>query len=386
MTKVAFVVQRCGLEVNGGAEALCLKIAERMSQYWDVEILTTCALDYVTWKNHYSPGITEVSGVKLQRFLVAQQRDTMAFNSLSEKIYPRLKQASLKEQEDWMLAQGPWSPDLRDYIKQHQDDYDAFIFFTYLYATTYFVLPLVAQKAYLAPLAHDEWSIYMGMWDTFFEKPRGFVFNTVEEWNFLKRRFPEVTLEGPVAGVAVEPPVAYSAEHFRQQYNIYDPFLLYVGRVDPSKGCEELFDYFIKLRSQQTSSRKLVLLGKPTMPISSHPDIIALGFVDEQTKWDALAACDLLVMPSPYERLSIVLLEAWAVGKPVLVNGRCEVLVGQCRRAQGGLWYTSKFEFQVAIEKMDELVRNQLGLQGKSFVEINYVWSKIENKYLSLLR
>jgi glycosyltransferase involved in cell wall biosynthesis len=224
------------------------------------------------------------------------------------------------------------------------------------------------------------------MWDTFFEKPRGFVFNTVEEWNFLKRRFPEVTLEGPVAGVAVDPPVAYSAEHFRQQYNIYEPFLLYIGRVDPSKGCEELFDYFIKLRSQEPSSRKLVLLGKPTMPISSHPDIIALGFVDEQTKWDALAACDLLVMPSPYESLSIVLLEAWAVGKPVLVNGRCEVLVGQCRRAQGGLWYTSKYEFQVAIEKMDELVRNQLGLQGKSFVETNYVWSKIENKYLSLLR
>jgi glycosyltransferase involved in cell wall biosynthesis len=386
MTKAAFVVQRCGLEVNGGAEALCLKIAQRMSQYWDVEILTTCALDYVTWKNHYSPGVTEVSGVKVRRFLVVQQRDTTAFNRLSEKIYPRLKQASLKEQEDWMLAQGPWSPDLRDYIKQHQDDYDAFIFFTYLYATTYFVLPLVAQKAYLAPLAHDEWSIYMGMWDTFFEKPRGFVFNTVEEWNFLKRRFPEVTLEGPVAGVAVEPPVAYSAEHFRQQYNIYEPFLLYIGRVDPSKGCEELFDYFIKLRSQEPSSRKLVLLGKPTMPISSHPDIIALGFVDEQTKWDALAACDLLVMPSPYESLSIVLLEAWAVGKPVLVNGRCEVLVGQCRRAQGGLWYTSKYEFQVAIEKMDELVRNQLGLQGKSFVETNYVWSKIENKYLSLLR
>jgi glycosyltransferase involved in cell wall biosynthesis len=386
MTKAAFVVQRCGLEVNGGAEALCLKIAQRMSQYWDVEILTTCALDYVTWKNHYSPGVTEVSGVKVRRFLVVQQRDTTAFNRLSEKIYPRLKQASLKEQEDWMLAQGPWSPDLRDYIKQHQDDYDAFIFFTYLYATTYFVLPLVAQKAYLAPLAHDEWSIYMGMWDTFFEKPRGFVFNTVEEWNFLKRRFPEVTLEGPIAGIAVEPPVAYSAEHFRQQYNIYEPFLLYIGRVDPSKGCEELFDYFIKLRSQEPSSRKLVLLGKPTMPISSHPDIIALGFVDEQTKWDALAACDLLVMPSPYESLSIVLLEAWAVGKPVLVNGRCEVLVGQCRRAQGGLWYTSKYEFQVAIEKMDELVRNQLGLQGKSFVETNYVWSKIENKYLSLLR
>jgi glycosyltransferase involved in cell wall biosynthesis len=385
MTKVAFVVQRCGLEVNGGAEALCLKIAERMSQYWDTEILTTCALDYMTWQNHYSPGITEISGVKVNRFTVSKQRDIRAFNHLSEKIYPRLKEASIQEQEAWMLAQGPSSPGLIAYVEQHKPEYDAFIFFTYLYATTYFLLPLVAEKAYLAPLAHDEWSIYLNMWDRFFEKPRGFIFNTVEERDFLKRRFPQVNLEGSIAGVAVEPPTSYSAEHFRQQYNIDDPFLLYIGRVDPSKGCEELFDYFIKLRSQELSPRKLVLLGKSTMPIPSHPDIIALGFVDEQTKWDALAACDLLVMPSPYESLSIVLLEAWAIGKPGLVNGKCEVLVGQSRRAQGGLWYTNKDEFQVAIEKMDERVRNQLGLQGRFFVETNYVWSKIERKYLNLL-
>jgi len=386
MTKVAFVVQRCGLEVNGGAEALCLKIAERMSKHWDTEILTTCALDYMTWQNHYSPGITEISGVKVQRFRVSQQRNVKAFNHLSEKIYPRLKEASIKEQEAWMLAQGPCSPDLIAYVKQHEHEYDAFIFFTYLYATTYFLLPLVAEKAYLVPLAHDEWPIYLSIWDTFFEKPRGFVFNTVEERDFLKVRFPKVSLDGPVAGVAVEPPRAYSAEHFRQQYNIYEPFLLYIGRVDPSKGCEELFDYFMDLRSHELSPRKLVLIGKSTMPIPNHPDIIALGFVDEQTKWDALAACDLLVMPSPYESLSIVLLEAWAVGKPVLVNGKCEVLVGQSRRAQAGLWYTSKDEFQVAIEKMHEQVRQQLGLQGKKFVNKNYTWANIENCYLSIIK
>jgi len=384
MTKVAFVVQRCGWEVNGGAETLCLKIAERMSKYWEVEILTTCALDYMTWQNHYSPGVAEVSGVKVKRFKVSNQRDVEAFNHLSEKIYPRLKEASIKEQEEWMQVQGPMSHDLITYVKQHEHEYDAFIFFTYLYATTYFLLPLVAPKAYLVPLAHDEWPIYLSMWDSFFEKPRGFVFNTVEERDFLMARFPKVSLEGSIAGVAVEPPLAYSAEAFRQQYNIYDPFLVYIGRVDASKGCEELCDYFIKLRSHEPGSRKLVLLGKPTMSIPSHPDIIALGFVDEHTKWDALAACDLLVMPSPYESLSIVLLEAWGMGKSVLVNGKCDVLVGQCRRAQGGLWYTSKDEFQVAIEKMDELVRNQLGLQGKSFVELNYVWSVIESLYLSL--
>ncbi|WP_231510313.1 glycosyltransferase family 4 protein [Fischerella sp. PCC 9605] len=356
-----------------------------MSQYWDTEILTTCAIDYLTWQNYYSPGITEVAGVKVRRFSVEKPRDIKAFNHLSEKISPRFKSASIEEQEEWMQAQGPVSHELTVHIKQHHHEYDAFIFFTYLYATTYFLLPLVADKAYLAPLAHDEWPIYMSMWDTLFEKARGFIFNTVEERNFLKVRFPKINLEGPVVGVAVDSPKALSAENFRQIYKIDDPFLLYVGRIDPCKGCDELFSYFIELRKQNSTSRKLVLLGKPTMPIPKHPDIIALGFVDDQTKWDALAACDLLVMPSPFESLSMVLLEAWAVGKPVLVSDKCDVLVGQCRRAQGGLWYTCKEEFQVAIEMMNEHIRYQLGLQGKKFVETNYVWSKIEEKYLSLL-
>ncbi len=386
MPKVAFVIQRCGLEVNGGAETLCLKIAERMAQYWDVEIIATCALDYITWKNYYPPGVTKVAGVNVRRFPVAQQRDMDTFNRLSATISSRLHTASLAEQEAWMQAQGPWSPDMINYIKQHQDEYDAFIFFTYLYATTYFVLPLVAQKAYLAPLAHDEWTIYMSMWDALFEQAHGFIFNTLEERDFVKARFASTKLDGQVAGIAVEPATTYDGEKFRQQYSVQEPFLLYAGRIDPSKGCQELFDYFIELRSQETRARKLVLLGKPTMAIPPHPDIIALGFVDEQTKWNAIAASDILVMPSPYESLSIVLLEAWAVGTPVLVNGRCEVLLGQCQRSHGGLWYCNQDEFQIALKTMDESVRKQLGFQGKKFVEANYVWSKIENAYLELVK
>jgi glycosyltransferase involved in cell wall biosynthesis len=383
--RVAFIVQRCGLEVNGGAETLCFKIAQRMSNHWDTEILTTCALDYLDWQNHYSPGVTKISNVTVRRFQVASKRDIKQFNHLSEQISYRLSESSIEEQEIWMEAQGPSSPDLIAYVKQHKHEYDAFIFFPYLYATTYFTLPLVADKAYLAPCAHDEWPIYMSMWDSFFEKPRGYIFNTLEERNFLEARFPKISFPGPIAGMAVDVPGTFSAENFRQKYNIYEPFLIYAGRVDPSKGCDELFHYFTLLRNQESGVKKLILLGKPTMPIPQHPDIVALGFVDEQTKWDALAACDLLVMPSPYESLSIVLLEAWAVGKPVLVNGRCDVLVGQCRRSHGGLWYTNEDEFQVAIETMDEQVRNQLGLQGKHFVEKNYLWTKIEEKYLKLL-
>lgn len=385
MKRVAFVVQRCGLEVNGGAESHCLKVAARMSKFWKTEILTTCALDYLTWQDHYAPGLSEVLGVKLRRFRVFKKRNIDKFNRLSAKIHPRFYKASIAEQEEWMLAQGPWSPDLVKYVEKHEHEYDAFIFFTYLYATTYFTLPLVAQKAYLAPLAHDEWPIYLSMWDAFFEKPRGFVFNTLEEQDFLKSRFPKANIEGPVAGVAVDLPKIHDAEYFRQHYNIHEPFLLYLGRIDPSKGCEELFSYFIKLCNRGSSLKKLVLLGEPKMPIPKYSDIISLGFVDEQTKWDALAACDLLVMPSLYESLSMVLLEAWAIGKPVLVNGGSQVLVGQCRRAQGGLWYSNEDEFILALEKMDERVRHQLGLQGKKFVEANYTWSKIENQYLEMI-
>lgn len=384
--RVAFVVQRCGLEVNGGAESHCLMIAQKMSKYWDTEILTTCALDYISWKNHYPVGIANVLEVKVRRFPVTKQRNIQSFNRLSDNMAPRLKDASIEEQEIWMQAQGPFSSEMIAYVKNRQHEYDAFIFFTYLYATTYFILPLVAEKAYLAPLAHNEWTIYMSMWDNFFEKPRGFIFNTIEELNFLKARFPKIKLEGPIAGVGIDAREACNPDEFRQKYNIHQPFFLYIGRIDPSKGCQELFDYFINLQKQGSVSRKLILLGKPTMPIPKHPDIITLGFVNEQTKWDALAACDLLIMPSPYESLSMVLLEAWSVGKPVLVNGNCDVLVGQCRRAQGGVWYTSEDEFQVAIEMLSQQVKFQLGEQGRKFVNNNYTWDKIEKMYRNLIK
>jgi glycosyltransferase involved in cell wall biosynthesis len=383
--RVAFIVPRCGLEVNGGAEVLCLKIAQRMSAYWRTEVLTTCALDYVTWENHYAPGVTRVAGVPVHRFRVEQPRDIHLFDRLADELRILKETASLAEQETWMRAQGPWSPDLATYVQESKGYYDAFFFLPYLYATTYFLLPLVQDKAYLLPLAHDEEPIYFSMWDRFFTLPRGFIFNTPEERDFLRTRFPTIDFAGPVVGVGVDPPQDCSAKRFRQKYKIDDPFLLYIGRIDPSKGCGQLFQYFITLRQRETCPRKLVLLGKATMSIPEHPDLVALGFVDEQSKWDALSACDLLVVPSLYESLSMVLLEAWSIGKPVLVNGSCEVLVGQCRRAQGGLWYREYEEFQVAIEYMSEDVRRRLGLQGKHFVQRSYSWTAIEEHYLNIL-
>jgi glycosyltransferase involved in cell wall biosynthesis len=192
-----------------------------------------------------------------------------------------------------------------------------------------------------------------------------------------------MSLDGPVVGVAVDRPANIDPQRFRRECGMSEGFLLYIGRIDPSKGCNELFDYYIRHRQSGRGPSKLLLIGKAVMPIPCHPDIVSLGFVSEQTKWDALAACDALIMPSNYESLSMVLLEAWAVGKPVIVNGSCEVLVGQCRRSNGGVWYENFEEFS---QGLDCLLKGNnsgiLGRQGWRFVNEHYAWPVIEQAYI----
>ena len=383
--RVAFIVQRCGVEVNGGAEAHCLQVAQRMSKHWDTEVLTTCALDYMTWADHYPAGPEPAGGTIIRRFPVDHPRDVEHFNRLSGELHARQDTASIDEQEEWMRAQGPVSSALLEYLAAHRDDYDAFIFFGYLYATTYLGLPLVAEKAYLAPLAHDEWTIYFSMWERFFELPQQLIFNTTFERDFLRRRFPGRTLEGAVIGVGIEPPASVEPERFRQRYRLHEPFLLYVGRVDESKGCRQMIDDFITGRDRGTIGSKLVLAGVEVMPIPFHDDVIHLGFVEEREKWDAIAACDWLVMPSPHESLSMVLLEAWAAGRTAIVTGAAEVLVGQCRRANAGLWYRDGNEFDTIVRTIDRDARNALGENGRRFVAENYSWRRVEADYLRLL-
>lgn len=387
MDKVAFVVQRCGREVNGGAEKLCFLIAKRMAAHWQTEILTTCALDYISWANYYPPGDEIIDGVVVRRFLVSNTRDIEFFNSLSSRLKSNIDNATLEQQKDWMSAQGPWSPALFEFIKSHAADYRIFIFFGYLYAQTWFGLPTVANKAILVPLAHDEWTIYLNIWDYFFSLPYGLVFNTLEERDFIVKRFPHLCLQGPVAGVAVDRPSDIDPLRFRHKYKIDEEFLLYIGRIDPSKGCDNLFDFFLRRRSAKKKPSKLLLFGSAMMPIPAHRDIISLGFISEQDKWDGLAACSTLVMPSPYESLSMVLLEAWLVAKPVLVNGYCKVLVGQCRRSNGGIWYENFEQFTQGLDIFQNgCYSSILGRQGWRFVKKHYSWDNIDQVYLNLLK
>jgi glycosyltransferase involved in cell wall biosynthesis len=320
--------------------------------------------------------------VHVRRFPVDHERDRARFERLSrDLIYA--PNAAPEDQEQWMRAQGPVSTPLLEYLDTFGTRYAAVIFFTYLYATTYFGLPIVEDRAILAPLAHEEWPLAFGLWDRFFERPAAFVFVSEEERAVVQRRFPALGIDGPVAGVGITPPENVSAARFREATGIHEPFLLYLGRIDPSKGCEELLaDY---ARSRGPATPRLVLIGERHMEIAAAAGVTVLGPVDERTKWDALAACDVFVMPSAYESLSIALLEAWTQGRPVLVNGRSETLVGQCRRAGGGLWYVNADEFAVALELLDAPTRALLGARGRAYVEQHYAWNRVEAVYRAVI-
>jgi glycosyltransferase involved in cell wall biosynthesis len=383
--RVGFVVQRAGTEVNGGAESLCLQIAQRVARHWPTEVLTTCALDYMTWENFYPEGVEEVGSTLIRRFPVDTPRDVQTFNALSEKLNPRRETATLAEQEAWMRAQGPLSTSLLNYLRSNANSYDVFVFFGYLYATSYFGLPIVRDKAFLAPLAHDEWTIYFNMWDRFFALPKAFIFNTDAERQLVRHRFPRLSQDGPVIGVGIEPPKNLDPERFRLRYGITEPFLLYVGRIDESKGCTAMFDYFLRWKSEGGTPHKLVLLGTEVMPIPFHDDIIHLGFVGDEDKWEAMIACDWLLVPSPYESLSMALLETWSVGRPALVNGSCDVLTSHCSESHGGLWYNNFQEWSAALAIVDEGTKRTLGRQGQAYVQRCYSWERVERDYLALL-
>lgn len=348
-------------------------------------MITTCAIDYVTWKDEYSPGKCDVNGITVLRFPVDFQRDQIKFNKFYEQLLAGTIQGN-DEEITWMKLQGPYSTKLLNYITNNKDNYDYFIFFTYLYCTTYFGLPLVSDKAILVPTAHDEPPIYFSIFEPIFQKPTAIIFSTEEEKNFVHAKFGNSKIPNYIIGVGIDIPNRINPREFRHKYNV-DDFIIYVGRIDESKGCKELFDYFIKYKEDTKSDIKLIALGKPMMDIPAHSDIISLGFVSDGDKFNGIKAAKLLVIPSPYESLSMVTMEAWLCSKPVLMNGRCNVLKGHAIKSNGGLYYTNYEEFRDCLNLLsnESRLRELLGKNGKRYIENNYSWTIIEEKYMKLL-
>ena len=287
----------------------------------------------------------------------------------------------------WLEEQGPFSPALLRHIRRRESDYDYFIFFSYRYYHSYHGIKTVPRKAILVPTAERDEVVSLAIFRELFRLPRAVVYNSIEERAMIWSASGNRGVPGDVVGVGSELPATADGDVFRRKFEVSRPYMLYVGRVDPNKGCRTLFHYFRRYREETASALDLLLVGGKQMEVPAEPGVRYLGFLSEQDKWGALAGAELLVMPSELESLSMVTLEAWGMGKPVLANGKCEVLRGQCRRSNAGLYFDDYYEFREALSLLEQSpeLRAGLGANGRRFYHQNYRWEVVEGKYNRIL-
>jgi len=379
--KLACVVHRFGADVAGGSEGHCRAVARRLAANHQVTVVTTCAKDHVTWRNEYSPGVSTDGPLRVLRFPVERTRSLHRFAEISEIAFSG--NASEVEQEEWFRANGPEVPSLIDFLAKSGTEFDRLLFWSFRYYQTFFGLPLVADRAVLLPTAEEDPVLRLDVLDRFFARPSGFFFLTPEEQELVERRSSQPLSPSVVIGGGLDVPTTSASGGARLDHlRIAPPFVLYLGRIDPNKGCETLLHHFTRYCSDKGEIVRLVMAGPTNMPIPQHPAIRALGFVEEAVREQLLSAAAALVVPSPFESLSLALLEGWNHGVPALVNGRCAVLKGQALRSNGALHYRNYDEFAAGLTYLlaNPGAARRLGEQGLAYVDRNYRWPHVMSK------
>ncbi|MDP9332826.1 MAG: glycosyltransferase family 4 protein [Actinomycetota bacterium] len=388
--RLLYVVQRYGETIAGGAEQHCREMAERMARRGHhVEVATTCAQSYIDWADAYEPGRSTIRGVVVHRFPVAAPRDNTRFNELNRRMVRGRGSRPMFLQREWMRGQGPWTPGLVTWLERRANCFDCVICFTYLYWTTWSALHALRGRVPLVlhPTVHDEPPLRLSLYDSEFRAPDAFALSAPEEIDLIRARF-HVDPPGEVVGIGVEVGSADPAR-FRAAYRLGDlPYLLYVGRIDEGKGALALVDFFVAYKDRHpTDDLVLVLVGDDLIQIPERDDIVVTGFVDIQTRDDALSGALALAQPSFFESFSMILTEAFAFGRPALVQGRCEVLRGHAQRSNAAIPYDSFAEFECALEMFRDApaLAEAMGAAGRAYVEREYTWDVVLDRYEALL-
>ena len=401
MKKIAFVVQRYGVEVNGGAEYLCRILAEKLTAQYEVDVLSSCALEYVTWANWYPVATTNINGVRVHRFAVEHERQEGEGPELVER---KIKKWARPEEwqglgwlkmwgralvgktvrrysQIWARNQGPYAPELITYLKRNHKQYDALIFITYLYYPTVAGLDVAPKKSIFVPTAHDEIPIYLPVFRLVFRKPRAILFLTSAEKRFVHQLFRNEAIYNDILGIGIEPTPPATNVSVVDLVGTNAPYLIYIGRIDTAKGCDVLFDYFSQYKAGRSSDLKLVLVGQSFMPLPDHPDIISVGFVDENVKIALLNGAKALVIPSIHESLSMVTLESFAYGIPVIANRNCEVIKDHIELSQAGLLYTDYASFDASVMQLLTHDSSEMAKNGQAYIEQNYTWNNVLTRF-----
>ncbi len=382
--KIAFVVPRLEPQLAGGAEVLCQKLAERIAGRGnDVELLTTCARDHFTWKNYYEPGSKKISGITIRRFLVDPKRITKRFLVIQTRINHRFPLTD-KEEVQW-ISDSVRSRAMESFISENRCKYDWFIFIPYLFGTTYWGIQTVPERSLLIPCLHNEPFAYLGIFKEMFNKVHGIIFNTFPERELAKELYGISEKKTIVVGLGYDIDNEYKKGPFRNKYGIEDPFILYAGRREKGKNIDLLQDYFRVYKKHNNNRLKLVLLGSGEVMLSAEDRNFAidLGYIPEEYKRSAYAEALVFCQPSVNESLSIVIMESWLAGRPVLVNSRCRVTMDHCRRSRGGLYFSDYPEFEECINYLlkNPSIADEIAKNGREYVKANYSWDAVLDKF-----
>ena len=376
--RLAFVVPRYGADVVGGAETLVRGLAEHLAQGGAaVEVLTTCARDHLTWKNVLPPGTSREAGVTVQRFPV-RPRDTRRHAWLQQRI---LRGSRLRPREEARWAEeSVASVALFDHLTRHAAEYDLVCFAPYLFGTTLGGVRLVPGRAVLIPCLHDEPFAHLGIVRDAFQACRGFIFNSPPEAALAEKLYGIGDRPAGVVGLGFDPAAPADPDAFRRRHGLEGPLLVYLGRKESGKNVPLLIQYALRYRAVRRADLTLVLAGDgPVTAPAGTPGVRDLGYLDPAAKASAYAAATVVCQPSVNESFSIVLMEAWLAGTPVLVHARCPVTTHHVLQAGGGLVFEDFYEFAEALDLLleDRERRGQLGRQGRAYVEAVYSWPAV---------
>ena len=387
MKKIGFVIPWYGPDIPGGAEAALRGLVEHLQQAGvPVEVLTTRVKEFTAdWnQNYYPAGVEMVHQVPVRRFDV-RVRDQAAFEQINRKFMNGLPVAY--EEEEVFLREMVNSPALYEYMKTHADDYSLFVFTPYMFGTTYYGVQAVMDKAVMIPCFHDESYTYMEHFREVFSRVQGMIFLAAPEGELAERVYDTAHVEKAVLGTGIYTDFAGDAARFRQKYHMDKPYLLYAGRKDVGKNIYTLIAYYREYVKRHDTQLQLVLIGggEVKLPEDIRDRVHDLGFVPAQDKYDAYAAAECFCNPSHNESFSIVIMESWLCGRPVLVSGECAVTKNFAITSGGGLYFDGYYEFEGAMEylRTHPDIADSMGQNGREYVLEHFSWDAIVRNYMS---
>lgn len=388
--RIGFVTPWFGENIPGGAEMELRGIASHLSEAGEnVEILTTCVKEFLSdWNtDYYKQGEYKFNNIIIRRFKV-RKRDVKAFDKVNYKLMNNMVISF--EEEKIYIEEMINSPELYEYIRNHCDEYDVLVFIPYMFGTTYYGVQICPEKSVLIPCFHDESYIYLNIFKKAFENIKGMIFHARPEQELANRVFNLKSVSQGLLGGGVDSLYQGSADNFIEKYHINYPFILYAGRKDKGKNVDELIAYFTQYKQRNDTKLKLILIGGGKIQIakSMKDEIIDLGFLPIQDKYDAYAAAEVLCQPSKNESFSLVIMESWLANRPVMVHEECAVTKNFAIESNGGLYFKDFFEFEGCLNFLlkNKEIADQMGDNGRRYVLDNFTWDVIVRKYVEFFR